>query len=297
MRKILLATACLLFLFSGEAVAAGKVAVVTSIYPVSDIVRQVGGDRVEVGFMVPPGASPHTFEPKPSDMVKLDSARIFVMIGAGFEFWAEKAVKATGRRDLKVIVLSDGVPLLKGTDERGSGGHHNGEAADPHIWLDPLLVKEMAGRIAAALIELDPAGKAYYLERADKYRKELDGLHGLIAGSVANFRVKEYVTFHGAWNYFSKRYGLKVLGVIEESPGKEASPRHIAKIIGEIRRSGAKVVFAEPQLNPKTAEVIAREAGARVLMLDPIGGPGIRGRDTYIGLMRYNLSVLQDVMK
>jgi ABC-type Zn uptake system ZnuABC Zn-binding protein ZnuA len=105
------------------------------------------------------------------------------------------------------------------------------------------------------------------------------------------------VTFHPAWNYFSKRYGLKVAGVIEESPGRESSPKHIAKIVSEIKRINSRIVFAEPQFNPKIAEVIAKEAGAKVLFLDPIGGADVKGRDTYIGLMRYNLSVMEEGMR
>ncbi|GAB4411117.1 MAG: metal ABC transporter substrate-binding protein [Thermodesulfovibrionales bacterium] len=248
---------------------------------------------VNVDFMVPTGASPHTFEPTPSDMLKMQKARMFVIIGAGLEFWAEKAVKATGRRDLKVVILSEGMPLIYGEHSHGE----NRNVADPHIWLDPLLTVHIADKIKNALIELDRAHESYYRERAEGFKKELYKLHQRIIESVKHFRTKEYVAFHPAWNYFSRRYGLRTLGVIEESPGKEASPRHIAKIIMEIRRTRAKAVFAEPQFNPKIAEVIAKEAGARVLFLDPLGSPDIKGRDTYIGLMRYNLSMLEDAMR
>lgn len=272
---------------------AGKINVVVSIYPLKDIVKQAGGDMVDVDFIVPPGASPHTFEPTPSDMLKMHRARMFVIIGAGLEFWADRAVKAAGRRDLKVIALSEGMPLIY-------GGHSHGESrgvADPHIWLDPLLTRDMADRIAFALIELDGANGSYYRKRAEVFKRQLYELHMRIMKAVSRFRTREYVTFHPAWNYFSRRYGLKVIGVIEESPGKEASPRHIVGLINEIRKTGARVVFAEPQFNPKMADVIAKEAGARVLMLDPLGGPDLKGRDTYIGLMLYNLSILEQAMR
>ncbi|HWR88834.1 MAG TPA: metal ABC transporter substrate-binding protein, partial [Dissulfurispiraceae bacterium] len=107
----------------------------------------------------------------------------------------------------------------------------------------------------------------------------------------------EYVTFHPAWNYFSQRYGLRVIGVIEESPGKEPTARHIARIVKDLKRLGARVVFAEPQFNPAVAEAIAREAGARVLFLDPVGGPNLPDRDTYVKLMQYNLSQMERAMK
>jgi len=221
-----------------------------------------------------------------------------VIIGAGLEFWAEKAIKSAGGKGLKVLVLSEGLPLIYGAGSRDGHGTHQGQkSADPHVWLDPLLTKEIVNRIAAALVELDSSHERYFRENAERFKREIDSLDAFIAGKVKTFRTKEYVTFHPAWNYFSRRYGLRVAGVIEESPGKEASPKHIARIVNEVKRAGTRVVFAEPQFSSKTAEVIAREAGAKVLLLDPIGGPGLRGRDTYIGLMRYNLSMLEEAMK
>ena len=297
MKRILAIISFLLpFTYAGISFA-GKVNVVVSIYPLMDISRHVGGDMADVNFIVPPGASPHVFEPTPSDMIKIHNAKVFVIIGTGFEFWAEKAVRSAGKPDLRVIRLSDGVTLLKHGLLSKDEDHGEEGFADPHIWLDPLIVKDMVDKIASALAEVDPAHKKYYIERAEVYKEELQGLHRLISETVMDFRTRDYVTFHSAWNYFSRRYGLNVVGVIEESPGKEASPKHIARIIREIKKSRAKVVFAEPQFNPKTAEVIAKESGADVLFLDPIGSPLIKGRDTYIGLMKYNLSVLEKAMK
>lgn len=297
MKRILAIISFLLpFIYAGVSFA-GDVSVVVSIYPLMDISRQVGGEMVDVNFIVPPGASPHVFEPTPSDMIKIHNARVFVVIGAGFEFWADKAIRSAGRPGLRVIRLSEGVKLLKHVHLNKDKGHGEEGFADPHIWLDPLLVKEMVDKIALVLAEVDPAHKKYYLERAEAYKKELNILHLLISESVKNFGTKEYVTFHPAWNYFSKRYGLRVAGIIEESPGKEASPKHIADIIREVKKSRAKIVFAEPQFNPKTAEVVAKESGAKVLFLDPLGTPSIKGRDTYIGLMKYNLSILEKAMR
>lgn len=296
MKKTLLSLSCFLVLITFTKSYAEKINVVVSIYPVRDIVKQVGGDLVNVDFMVPAGASPHTFEPTPSDMKKINNARMFVIIGSGLEFWAEKAIKSAGRKDLKVVILSKGLPLIHDShmeDEK----HQDRDTADPHIWLDPLLAKEMVDRIKSAFIEIDTSHRTYFTEKAEGFKKELDVLHIRITGSVKNFKTKGYVTFHPAWNYFSRRYGLKVIGVIEESPGKEPSPGHITKIIKHIKQADSRVVFAEPQFNPKVAEVIAKEAGARVLFLDPIGGPGIKDRDTYIGLMGYNLSIMEKAMR
>lgn len=281
----------ILSLSLSDALCEDKIMIVTSLFPIADLIKQVGGERVSVDYLIPPGVSPHAFEPKPSDMKKLNQARIFFVIGGRFEFWADKSMKALDKKP-KLIILSKGLPLLKDEDHRHHD-HDREEAFDPHIWLDPLMVLMMVERIRDALIELDPLGGEYYIQRAWEFKEKIMKLHQRITETVKGFKIREFVTFHSAWNYFSKRYGLKVLGIIEESPGKEASPAHIARIVKEIRKSKTKVVFVEPQFNPKEAVVIAKETGAKVFMLDPIGGPDIRGRDSYINLMDYNLTILK----
>lgn len=267
--------------------------IVVSIYPLKGLVEKIGGKNVTVDFIIPPGASPHTFEPKPSDIKRLSQAKVLFLIGGGLEFWADKAIRSLNRKP-KVVILSKGLPLLK---EDHASRYRGRETFDPHIWLDPVMVMAMVEKISDVLIDIDPSNKAYYKERAETLKRELEGLHLKIMESVKGFRTKEFVTFHSAWNYFSKRYGLRIVGVIEESPGKEASPAHIARIIEGIKKTKAKVVFAEPQFNPKAAEVIARETGARVLFLDPIGDPNKKGRDSYIDLMNYNLSILEMALR
>jgi zinc transport system substrate-binding protein len=289
------------FLSFAHASFAEKIKVVASIHPLGDVTNQVGKDRVSVKVMLPAAASPHTFEPTPLDMMEIQNSKVFVKAGAGLEFWAEKLMQASSNRKLIIVDASSGLSLVMHVHSHaGAGaseekGHQ--ESADPHVWLDPVLMKTVVDKIKNALSKADPEGEAYYRENAERYKKDLDALHSEIMNRVKSFRVKEYVTFHPAWNYFSKRYGLKVAGVIEESPGRESSPKHIAKIVSEIKRINSRIVFAEPQFNPKIAEVIAKEAGAKVLFLDPIGGADVKGRDTYIGLMRYNLSVMEEGMR
>ncbi|MFZ6017282.1 MAG: metal ABC transporter substrate-binding protein [Nitrospirota bacterium] len=277
MSFILLTAYCLLLtsLYGGQ-----KLKVIVSIYPLYDFVRQVGGESVDVKLLLPPGASSHTYEPTPKVMKELSDASVFVKIGAGLEFWAEKMVKASGSKRLIIVDSSSGIPLL---------------SADPHIWLDPLIARDIVTKIEKALIEADPYNAKVYKKNASIYRERLLHLDKEISEKVKTFTIKEYVTFHSAWNYFSKRYGLKVAGVIEEAPGKEPSPKHIARIIQEVNRIRNRVIFAEPQFNPKIAEAIARESSAKVLYLDPLGGQ--KGRETYIDLMRYNIRVMEGAMR
>jgi len=290
MRKGLITTILiLLFLIISNHSFAEKIKVIASIAPLADFTKQVGGERVDVKLLLPPGASPHIYEPTPKAMKDVSNARVFVKIGAGLEFWAEKIIKASGNKRLIIVDSSSGVSLIRETHS------HSSLSADPHIWLDPVIAVGIVTKIEKALIEADPQGTQFYKQNAFIYKKKLFQLDKEISKKVKTFRIKEYVTVDPAWNYFSKRYGLRVAGVIEESPGKEPSPKHIANIIREINRIGSRVVFVEPQFNPKIAEAVAKESGARVLFLDPIGWQ--KGRGTYIDMMRYNVSVMEGVMK
>lgn len=276
-----------------------KLPVAASIFPVADMVRQIGRDHVDVITIIPPGASPHTFSLKPSQVKKISTARIFFIIGAGLESWTEKLAPSAQYLSRK-IVLSEDMLLIKGIDR-----HHpqedpldgETESANPHIWLDPENAKTIVDRIVDALGRIDFENKDDYERNGDAYKNELDSLDDTIRNTIARFGIKRYVSFHSAWDYFALRYGLESVGTIEASPGRHPTPKTILKIVKQIRKHNIKAVFAEPQLNPRIAEVIAREVNARVLMLDPIGGPDLKGRDTYIDLMKYNLGILQEAME
>jgi zinc transport system substrate-binding protein len=296
--------------------------VTASIFPLADIVRKVGGEHVEVDVFIPPGASPHVFEPSPEVYRRFRQTRLFVMVGAGMEFWAEKLIEANARKDLRVIRATDGVGLIQmaetdqglsppggrspveehpgerlPSDQENSGSEHRHETGNPHVWLDPVLMDHLAERICQALIDLDPDRAAEYTRNLTRFRKQLAQLHQTIQKTVAEFRIKEYVAFHPAWSYFARRYGLREVGIIQQSPGRDPTPKQIEEIIGAIERYHIKAVFAEPQFNPSAAEAVAQEADVEVLILDPLGGPELPGRDSYIGLMYYNLGIMREAMQ
>lgn len=277
------------FLSHTSSASDNKLKVVASIAPLADFARQVGGDKVDVTLLLPPGASPHTYEPTPKTMQEISQAKIFIKIGAGLEFWADKLVAAAAK-GVVTVDCSRGVALIHAHD-REKHGEGN---VDPHYWLDPLIAIGMVKKIEEAYAKADPADSSYFAQRASSYIAGLTALDKQIAETVKTFRTREYVTFHPAWNYFSRRYGLTVAGVIEEGPGKEPTARHIDRILRELRRLKIRVVFAETQFSPRMAEAIAREAGGRVLMLDPIGGQ--KERVTYIGMMKYNLALMKEAM-
>jgi zinc transport system substrate-binding protein len=289
MKKFIIIALIFFSLSIGADVHAEKIKVIASIAPLADFVKQIGGTYVEVHLLLPPGASPHIYEPTPKVISAIADARLFVKVGAGLEFWAEKIIQASDNKNLLVVIASSGIPLLHETHT------HLPSEADPHIWLDPLIARDIVTKIEKALVTIDPHHAELYRANALVYREKLSQLDREISEKVTTFKIKEYVTFHPAWNYFSKRYGLSVAGVIEESPGKEPSPKHIAQIIKSINRIGSRVVFVEPQFNPKIAEAVARECHAQIAFLDPIGGQ--KGRETYVDLMRYNISAMERVMK
>jgi zinc transport system substrate-binding protein len=276
-----------------------KLPVIASIYPIADMVQQVGGDHVDVAFVLPAGASPHTFEPKPSLVKKFSSARIFFMVGAGLEFWAEKFINL-GRPGLTTIALSDGVSLIHtaGHHHAGIGNpDHESSVANPHIWMDPVIAKTMVNKITAALCDVDHQNLTYYKERGQRYLEKLDDLDQMIQKTVSTFTIRKFVSFHASWDYFARRYGLESAGVIEAAPGRNPTPIQIKNIVAMIKKYHIRAVFAEPQLNPRAAEIIAREAEVNVLLLDPLGGPNLKGRSTYIDLIKFNLNVMQEAMK
>lgn len=262
-----------------------KLVVMASIAPLADFARNVGSDRVYVETVVPPGASPHTFEPTPSQLEALSRARLFVLNGIGLEPWAEDLIGGAHNPHLIVVRTADGLPVIAG-DEHGAG--------NPHVWLDPVDAMHQVEKIAAALAQADPAYAAQYRRNADGFLAKLRDLDQQIRTTVSTFRTRDFVAQHAAWVYFAKRYDLNQAGVIEIAPGREPSPAQIADIVETIRRTRAKAVFAEPQLSRKAAQVIAAETGTELLLLNPLGSPPDY---SYLTMMKQNLATMKEAME
>ena len=265
--------------------------VAASIVPLADFCRNVGGDLVDVRTMVPPGASPHTYEPTSGQMKFLSDARVFVTNGLDLESWATDVVRKVGNPGLVTVVAADAVPRSRLLKTEG--------IYDPHVWLDPSLAKYQVNAIRDGFIEADPAHQDVYTKNASNYVKKLETLDREIKTVTSKFSRKDFVTLHPAWTYFAARYGLRQAGVVEELPGKDPSARQIARLVDKIRALGIKVVFAEPQFSDKAAVVIAREAGPGVVVkkLDSLGNPDNPDVGDYIELMRNDVGMMGEVMK
>ncbi len=277
--------------------------IVATIFPLADITQNIAGDSIEVYTLLPAGVSPHTFDPAPRHMEKVAGAAAIVSIGSGLDDWVEKLVVNAGVNAHLLPVTKE--MELRQADHSHAGCSH-GEAnadiheqntvgTDPHVWLDPVLVKEeIAPQIATLLEELFPEDQAQFQNNLQEYQEELDQLHAELQSRTTELENRGFIAYHSAWGYFSSRYGLEELATVEESPGKEPSPAWIADVVNIAREHGTDVIFAEPQFSSKAAEVIAEEYGARVLLMDPLGGESLTGRDSYINLLRYNMDVLED---
>jgi len=294
------------------AVQPAKLPVAASIIPLADFCRQIGGDRVQVQVLIPPGASPHTFEPSPGQLNGLRQAKVVVVNGAGLEPWVDRFLQTMKAKKPVVVTATAGLDLIrevhdhvqeggqqagdKEKHEPGHGQHHDHGDVNPHVWLDPVLAQDICRRLAAAFSSADPEGRPVYEQQLAQYLEKLAALHDKINTATAQFQIKEFIGFHPSFSYFARRYGLREVGIIEVAPGREPTPQAFQSILAAVKRYGIRVIFSEPQFNPRIAEVLAKEAGVRVLSLDPIGGRPPYG-ESYIQLMEYNLDTMAQAMK
>jgi zinc transport system substrate-binding protein len=268
--------------------APDRLSVIASFYTLAEFERRIGGDRVDVRLLVPPGVEPHDYEPSPRDVVALERVRLLIYNGAGFEPWIDRLLPGLPPSVVHVNA-TEGMALL--TPAWSSSG------PDPHVWLDPLRASEQVAHILAGLIRVDPEGRGAYEENAQGLRSALQDLDQRFVQGLRACRRKEFVTTHAAFGYLAARYGLTQVAVGGLDPEGEPSPARLRLIIEFMRRRGVEVVCSETLVNTRTAEALARETGARVAVLNPLEGltPDEQGRGLdYFAVMDANLSALVD---
>ncbi|MFC1561747.1 metal ABC transporter solute-binding protein, Zn/Mn family [candidate division KSB1 bacterium] len=249
--------------------------VAVSVTPQKYFVERIGGDRVRVMIMVPPGSAPNVYEPRPAQMVALAGAEIYFAIGVPFEnIWLDKFTSAN--RNIKMVHTDDGIEKLSMAGHfHGDEFHideHAGERAgipDPHIWLSPQLVKIQAGHILRALIATDMEGRDGYEARYERFIEDIDSLDARLTGIFSSGKSsKEFIVFHPAWGYFAQSYGLRQIPV--EIEGKEPKPAGLIELIQYARRQNIRFVFVQPQIYPQSAAMVAREIRGEVITIDPL---------------------------
>ena len=254
-----------------------RLVVVVTLAPQVEFVERVGGDRVRVVLMVPPGASPHTYEPTPSQMRELASASAYFKVGSGVEFETAWLDKLQGvNPSLRVIDGAAGIELIgeaHDEDEHHKEGsatdeHHRHTGTDPHIWLSPVNAKRMVENLAAGLTEVDPDHTGDYHANADAYLAELKELDAYIRQSFEGKTERTFLTYHPSFAYLAREYGLDQLGI--EHEGKEPTPQVLQQAIDDARAHNLSFVFVNPQFSTRNAETVARELDSTTMPLDPL---------------------------
>jgi ABC-type Zn uptake system ZnuABC Zn-binding protein ZnuA len=264
--------------------------VVATIPPIAMLVRELAGERAAVTSLVPPGASTHTFEAQPGDMKLLEDARLFIEVGAGLDTWSARLRSAAAHQPERLVLIElPGLdPLPADPNERDRDASGAPARFDPHLWLDPIRVRDVvAPALAGALARIDPAGRAHYEAQLAALQAQIGDADAEIRRTLAGHGTK-FIAFHGAWRYFAARYGLEQIGVVEEAPGEEPTPREIAGLVAAARAAHVPAILIEPQLSPRIARTIAAELGAGTVLVDENGDPDDPERATYPALMRWN---------
>jgi zinc/manganese transport system substrate-binding protein len=268
-----------------------KLKVVATFSILGDLVRNVGGDRVEVTTLVGPNGDAHVYSPTPADGRRLAEAKVVFTNGLNLEGWIDRLVKSSGTKAAKVEA-SRGITPLQGTDEHGHDDHGHG-GFDPHAWQNIGNAKVYVANIRDALAAADPDGKAAYEANAAAYLARLDALDAevktLVAGIPADRR--KLITSHDAFRYFEAAYGIDFVAPQGVSTEAEASAKDVARIIQQIKREKISAVFVENISDSRLMERIAKETGARIgervysdALSEPNGPAG-----TYIDMMRHNI--------
>ena len=297
-RRVALALVLVLVASAATRAEARPLPVVATIEPLGMLLRELGGARVDVTVLVPPGASPHTFEPQPSDVARLAETRLVVEVGGEFDAWVARLRSAAASRAPVFTVLTlAGIEPIAGDEAPPRSPRAAADVApDPHVWLDPLRVRDiLAPALSSRLAELDPSGGPSYAARLDAFRARLTELDRRIRVQLAGPK-RSYVAFHPAWRYFGARYELEEIGVIERSAGEGPTPRELATLVGAAKRARVPAILIEPQLDPRVAQTLAREFGATVVLVDPNGDPADPARARYDDLMLWNARAFSDAL-
>ncbi len=253
--------------------AAGHLTVAATIEPQAYFLRKVGGERVDIVTLVPAGADPHVYEPKPGQMKALAKAAAYFSVGLELEeAWLPKFRAANPA--MLVVPTDAGIAKSPMAEEEPEAGHGHGKEEhqhgllDPHVWLSPALAKIQAATMRDALARLDPSGADEYAANYATFAAECDALARDLAVLLADLPSREFMVFHPSWGYYARDFGLTQVSI--EVEGKEPSPKMLRHIVDQGREHGIKAIFVAPQFSRRTAQVVAQEIGAVLVEADPL---------------------------
>ena len=269
-----------------------KIKIATSFYPLYFITSEIAKEKAAVVNLTPSGAEPHDFEPNTQNITNIYESRLLIINGSGFEPWVEKIEEDL--RDKNVNILAVAKDLARSEiDEQG------GMIKDPHVWLDPILAKQIVIIIKEAIKLIDPENKSFYEENGMKLESKMDELDEAFDQGLSECRLKNIVTSHAAFGYLAKRYGLYQIAITGISPDEEPSAQDLADIADFAKNNSVKYIFFETLVNPRLAQTIADEIGAKTLVFNPLEGLTAEEKSAgsnYISIQKENLENLKTAL-
>ncbi|PLT31155.1 ABC transporter substrate-binding protein [Peribacillus deserti] len=295
--------------------------VYTTIYPLEDFTKKIGGDFVDVHSIYPPNVDAHSYEPSTKDLTKLADSDLFIYTGVGVEGFAEKATEMLQKEKVKTLKAAEGLELLPSShsehehsEEAHSGheeeehpeeeahseheGHDHGDY-DPHVWLDPILAAELASNIKNTLTELMPEHKDEFETNFNSLNKELNKLNDEFQTVIEQSPGKDLLVSHAAYGYWEKRYGIEQISIAGLSPTQEPSQKELKTIIDETKEHNLRYVIFEQNAKPKIAKTIQEQLGLKSLTLhnlEAITDENIKNNDDYFTIMRKNLKTIKTAL-
>jgi ABC-type Zn uptake system ZnuABC Zn-binding protein ZnuA len=299
-------TLCWLILWSGwftgdpamAAISTEPLNVVVTIPVLKDLAEQVGGPYVRVTSLLKGYENEHTYSPKPSDLVAVRNAHLLFEVGLGLEVWVANLVKSAGRSSLTIITTSKGIGLIS-EDHDAYAGHDDRirhARGNPHVWMDPENAATMMRHVTEALVQADPAHAQEFRQNQAAYLKRLDQLRVELTDRLRGLSNRRFVAHHPAWPYFARRFGFEIVATIQTQSASEPSAIHIQHLIETIKKQRVKAVVSEIQLSQRLPELLARETGARVVVLTTLPG-GLPRTETYLDMLRYNVLQLANALE
>ncbi len=265
-----------------------KFQVATSIFPIYDITKNVVGENIDVFYMVPILANPHTYEPVPSAVNQLKHADLFIGVHHDFDGWMEDFLSDT----TDIIYLNE--------EMRKDSSHYRNPSLqrveNPHIWLTVKGAEKCAQIIAGKLSEIDEANRSAYMKHLQSYLQELVVLDQRLVRLFQNIREKKFIQWHPAWDYFAEDYGLEVLGTIEQGHGDEPSLKEFKELTDMARKQNVKIIIIGLTVQSKATEALVREIDGSLVRLDNIGNPDDPEKSSYIKLMNDNADILAEAL-
>ncbi|MFA7314386.1 MAG: metal ABC transporter substrate-binding protein [Candidatus Magasanikbacteria bacterium] len=274
-----------------------KLKIVASIFPLYDLVKEIGGDKVDVNVILPPGASPHTFEVSTSQIKSLQGTKIFFVNGQSLDNWVKDITDSVPGAE--TYDLSQNVTLQR-LDE--SDPNHipdpdqvDTTSYDPHYWLNLDNAILIAQAVSNKLSEFNPQNKGYYNINTQDFIEKLQTKDVEWKNKLSSLTNKNIVVFHDAWGYFADHFDLKIVGTFEPFPGQEPTAQYLKELQKTVKDDNIKTLFVEPQLSQDSIKTLASDLGVQIKTLDPLGG--VDGRMSYIEMMDFNVNNIYELLK